>query len=162
MIEGGGEVYRSPEAERVPALRGDPVAEGCGVPIGSYLSQWSGALYLDGLDHFVLRTLKVPGYLRYADDFALFGDDAGRLAEAREAIAVWLAEQRQLELSPKKGRVAPAGEPSVFLGVRVSRSGLAPGPKVRRRMPGKVREASRKGPAALIRTLRSYRGSLRV
>ena len=32
------------------------------------------------------------------DDFTLFGDDRGMLAEAREAIREWLAEQRGLRL----------------------------------------------------------------
>jgi len=40
------------------------------LPLGSWLSQWCGAFYLDPMDHYVKRELKVPGYLRYMDDSA--------------------------------------------------------------------------------------------
>ena len=43
--------------------------------------------FLDGLDHFVKRELKIPGYERYMDDFVLFDNDKARLLDARAAIA---------------------------------------------------------------------------
>jgi hypothetical protein len=65
--------------------------------VGSYLSHFSAALYLDGLDHFVMRQLKVPGNLRYMDDLVLLDDDAARLSDARDAVAAWLAQERGLQ-----------------------------------------------------------------
>jgi RNA-directed DNA polymerase len=130
------------------------------MPIGSFLSQWSGNVYLDGLDHFVKRVLKVPGYVRYMDDVALFADDAGALVRAREAIAAWLARERPLTLNRKRWDVCPTAHPAVFLGYRVSRAGLSPSRKIRRRLGRRIRHASGQGYEALGRCVRSYKGLL--
>jgi len=117
-----------------------------------------GALYLNGLDHFAKRTLHVRAYLRYMDDFSLFSDDASWLRDARAAIQEWLHYERRLALNPKRWSVVPTSEPSVFLGYRVSRAGLTPARKMRRRLAARVQHAARRGEASLIRTVRSYRG----
>jgi hypothetical protein len=46
----------------------------------------------------------------------------------------------------------------VFLGYRVSRSGVAASRKLRRRMADRLRQAARQGPEALLRSLGAYRG----
>ena len=86
-----------------------------GLPIGNLTSQLFANIHLDGLDHFVKEVLRARGYLRYVDDFALFHDDAGVLAEWRERIAAYLA-RRRLSLHPRKTRVQPCAEPAEFLG----------------------------------------------
>ncbi len=133
---------------------------GCGLPLGGYLSHWSGALYLDGLDHYVKRTLKVAAYLRYMDDFTVFGDDQPALLAVREAIREWLQRERQLALKPRHDTVQPTAQPSTFLGYRVSRSGLLPGPKAKRRLRQRLRQADALGAERLTRGLRAYRGVL--
>lgn len=47
--------------------------EGDGIPIGNLLSQLYALIYLNPLDHFVKRVLKCKRYVRYADDFIIFG-----------------------------------------------------------------------------------------
>ncbi len=155
LLEAGGTVYRHPLArialdQEVPA--------GCGLPLGGYLSHWSGGLYLDGLDHQVKRVLKVPGYLRYMDDFVLFADQPEDLIEAREQIAAWLATERGLVL--KDPAVAPMNNrlPAVFLGFRVSRGGLGPGPKALHRLCRRLRQADTLNPDHLARSLLAFRG----
>lgn len=44
-----------------------------GVPIGNYISQYSGNLYLSCFDHYVKEKLKVKHYFRYMDDMVFFG-----------------------------------------------------------------------------------------
>jgi len=56
--------------------------------------------------------------------------------------------------------VQPTTQPSTFLGFRVSRAGLLPGPKARRRLRQRLRDASVLGPDRLTRGLRAYRGVL--
>ena len=109
-------------------------------------------MYLDAVDHFTKRTLKFHGYLRYVDDLVLFGDDRGSCVRP---MLLSLAEHRRLTLNP--GHVVETAEPCTFLGYRVSRAGLAPGNKLRRRLPERVRRAARRGPQALERTLQAYR-----
>lgn len=159
LILGSGEgVYRDPLAGRV--LGGGRPRVGTGLPLGSWLSQWCGTFYLDGLDHFVKRELRIPGYLRYMDDFVLFCDDAARLANARAAIADWLAAERRLALNPKHLEVVPNRASAVFLGYRISRAGIAPSRKLRRRLRGRLRKAAARGEDAVVRSIRSYRGLL--
>jgi RNA-directed DNA polymerase len=157
LLDAGARVYRSAGAREI---LGPPPVGRRGLALGSYLSQWCGNFYLDGLDQFIKRELKVPGYLRYMDDFVLFDDDPGRLALARSAIADWLARERGLALKPRGGQVRPAREAATFLGYRVSRSGICPGRKLRRRFAARVRAAADSGDAALERCLVSYRGLL--
>lgn len=154
LVRAGGTAYRTPMARRVLGVE---LPEGTGLPIGSCLSQWAANLYLDGLDHFVKRTLKVRGYLRYMDDFSLFGDDPVQLRAAREAVVAWLRDHRRLELGRRRWHVHDTREPAEFVGCRVTRGGLLPAAKVWARMPARLREAARRGPSALARTVASYR-----
>jgi hypothetical protein len=158
LLTSGLAVYRSPQA-RVLGLGPPPVgAPPRGLPLGAWLSQWAGAYYLDGLDHFVKRELKVPGYLRYMDDFVLLGDDRAQLAKSRLAVADWLAAERRLTLNPKHGDIVPTRHPATLLGHRISRSGIVPAARMRRRLRGRIAAAAEQGPEALRRTLSSYRG----
>ena len=103
-----------------------PHARRRGLPIGNLTSQLFANVYLDRFDHFVTEVLRAP-YLRYVDDFALFGDDPGLLAVWRSRVETFLA-RRRLSLHPKKTHVAPASEPAEFLGFELRSNG-------RRRLP---------------------------
>jgi len=158
LLASGLSVYRSPEARRLGLGPPPPGARPCGLPLGSWLSQWAGAFYLNGLDHHLKREVGIPSYLRYMDDFVLLDDDRARLVDARSAIAEWLERERRLALNPKQGRICPTSEPAVMLGHRVSRSGITPAGRMRRRMKARIAAAAERGPEDLERTLASYRG----
>ncbi len=160
FLRAGGAVYRSPQAAEVFGLAADPLPPGCGLPLGSYLSHWSGALYLDGLDHYVKRTLRVKGYLRYMDDLAFFGDDRAELEDVREQVRTWLLRERGLELKPRRDAVQPTTQPTTCLGFRISRAGLLPGPKAKRRLKRLLEHGDELGHDRLVRSLVSYRGLL--
>jgi retron-type reverse transcriptase len=160
LVVTGGAVYRTPTAIETLGLDRAPVREGAGMPIGAVLSPWAANLYLDGLDHYLKRELKIPGYLRYMDDGVLFADDRGRLVAAREAIAVWLRDHRRLALNPRRPHVHKTEEPCTFLGYRVCRGGIAPARKLMRRMRGRMRHAAGRGPSAVMRTTAAYRALL--
>lgn len=158
LLEAGGEVYQSQLAIDALDLQKHPVPPGCGLPLGGYLSHWSGDLYLNGLDHFVKRKLKIKAFQRYMDDFGLFDNDRERLEDAREAIREWLQRERGLALNPKRQLVLPTTQPCTYLGFRISRSGLAPGPKAKRRLKQRLRDVDSIGTHRLVRSLRSYQG----
>lgn len=94
-----------------------------GLPIGNLTSQFFANVYLDGFDHFIREVLRAPGYVRYADDFALFQDDPDVLAAWRERLGVYL-QGRRLLLHPRKTWIALTAEPSEFLGMVLCRPGL--------------------------------------
>ena len=160
LLVAGGAVYRTPLAVKVLELDQKPIEPECGLALGSYLSQWCGTFYLDGLDHFVKRQLKIPAYLRYMDDFVLFSNDRSQLVEARTAITQWLAQERCLQLHPKHQEIMPNTHPNIFLGYRISRAGTAPSRKLRRSMHKQLQTAAEKGHEQLIRSIHAYRGLL--
>jgi RNA-directed DNA polymerase len=91
-----------------------------GLPIGNLTSQFFANVYLDSLDHFIREDLRVPGYVRYADDVVLFGNSRAQMWEYRAAIERFASGLR-LRLHDLKTHVAPATLPLNFLGMRISR-----------------------------------------
>lgn len=75
-----------------------------GLPIGNLTSQFFANVYLNPLDHFVKHELRVKGYVRYLDDFVLFGDDRAELKRQGERVQDKLAELR-LTMHPDKYRL---------------------------------------------------------
>lgn len=76
---------------------GDDLLAACrprGLPIGNLTSQFWSNCYLDPFDHFVKRELRCPAYVRYVDDFALFGDHKAELWNWKQAIIERLARLR--------------------------------------------------------------------
>jgi len=88
-----------------------------GVPIGNLTSQLWGNFYLDDLDHWVTETEQHGDYLRYTDDFLLFGDDKAHLWELRAGLAGQLAAAR-LKLAEPKSRILATREGVPFCGFR--------------------------------------------
>lgn len=156
LLAAGAGVYRTSLARRTLG----EVPPGHGLPLGGLLSHWCGAFYLDGLDHHIKRELKVSGYLRYMDDLVLFSDSADGLESCRADIAEWLGRERGLRLKDPAARVLPNTQPATFLGFRVSRAGVLPGPKMKRRLQVRLAGADASAPGRLARGLTAYRGVL--
>jgi hypothetical protein len=95
-----------------------PLERRKGLPIGNQTSQFFANVYLNALDHFVLRELRPALYLRYVDDVVIFGDDRAGLARMRLAIAACL-ERLRLELNEGKSRVYRCADGVTFLGWRL-------------------------------------------
>lgn len=92
------------------------VPGGKNVPIGNYTSQWLGNLYLNELDTFVKQECRIKSYLRYCDDFCLFGDDKSRLRDVGEMMRVFLWDR--LRLTYSKCDLFPVTRGVDFLGYR--------------------------------------------
>jgi RNA-directed DNA polymerase len=87
-----------------------------GLPIGNLTSQFWANVYLNPFDHFVTRELRAPAYLRYVDDFLLFGDGKNTLWEWAAAIQTRLGRFR-VTLHPPQVYPVETGIP--FLGFRL-------------------------------------------
>lgn len=70
-----------------------------GIPIGNLLSQLYALIYLNPLDHFVKRELKVKSYVRYVDDFVLIGLTIDEAIEAQARCEKFVKDELNLELS---------------------------------------------------------------
>jgi len=107
-----------------------------GLPIGNLTSQFWANVYLNDLDQYVKREMKVRAYLRYADDFLLFAESKRQLWAWRERVVDHLATLR-LRPNARSFRVFPVRCGIDFLGFRVYRTH-------RRLLPANVRQARRR------------------
>jgi RNA-directed DNA polymerase len=89
-----------------------------GLPIGNLTSQFWANVLLNELDQFVKRELRCPAYVRYVDDFLLFGDEKQQLWAWKDAVSEFLNTLR-LMLHPAKSVVYPVRSGIPFLGFRL-------------------------------------------
>lgn len=71
---------------------------GVGVPIGNYLSQYSGNLYLYQFDRWLKETLKVKYYIRYMDDIVILHHDKDYLHNLKLQIEDFLNNSLRLTI----------------------------------------------------------------
>lgn len=120
-------------------------APGKGLPIGNLISQHLANFYLGHLDHFVKETLRVPGYVRYMDDFVLWANDKGTLKAHLSAITAFLESRLQLRLKANI-QINRSARGLPFLGYRVFPHRLDLGPRARcrfaRRLAGFEQEVA--------------------
>lgn len=95
-----------------------PAERSKGLPIGNQTSQFFSNVYLSPLDHFVKETLGVKGYIRYVDDFLLFGAEKKVLWDIRDQIEHFLNDYR-LKLKPNGVTLFRVRDGFPFLGYRV-------------------------------------------
>lgn len=110
-----------------------------GLPIGNYTSQWLGNVYLNELDTFIKQKLRIKPYIRYCDDFLVFGNDKAELHERAEEIRSFLWESLHLILS--KREVFPTSQGVDFVGYRYFHNGVV---LLRKRTAKKQRRLLRK------------------
>ena len=113
---------------------------GCGLPIGNLTSQYFANLYLGLMDHLIKDTWRIPGYVRYMDDFILFADSREELIGRLPELTEFLRGELKLELNPLVLNRCAAGIP--YLSYRVYPDRLWLSLKARRRFRRKIRIAN--------------------
>lgn len=89
-----------------------------GVPIGNYLSQYFGNLYLAYFDHWVKEKLKIKHYFRYCDDIILIHPDKDYLQYCFVKIEYYLEKYLKLKIK-KNYQIYPIKKRRIdFLGYR--------------------------------------------
>lgn len=100
------------------ALLDEIVGSAPGLPIGNYLSQYLGNLYLSPFDHWVKEKLGVKYYARYCDDMVVFGGRKSFLHDIRRMVDRYLKEHLCLQVK-ENWQVFPVAVRGVdFLGYR--------------------------------------------
>jgi len=69
-----------------------------GIPIGNYLSQYFGNLYLSELDHWAKEQKRCKYYFRYCDDIVILHSDKKHLSNLRKEISEYLKTELNLKL----------------------------------------------------------------
>lgn len=70
-----------------------------GIPIGNLLSQIYALMFLNPLDHFIKRELKVKSYVRYVDDFVMIGLSLDEAKEFKRRCENFVQDKLNLRLS---------------------------------------------------------------
>jgi RNA-directed DNA polymerase len=73
-------------------------------------------VYLNQVDQYIKRTLKVKNYIRYVDDLILLSDDRNQLIKWREDINTFLIKNLKLELHKNKDKLGEVKDGINFLG----------------------------------------------
>lgn len=93
-------------------------SESVGIPIGNYTSQFFANIYLNELDQYIKRILKVKYYVRYMDDFILLLDSKMECIKILNEIKAFLATTLKLKLNDKS-RYYPNKMGVNFCGYRI-------------------------------------------
>jgi len=95
-----------------------------GVPIGNLTSQIFANIYLDQFDKFI-RQLGVSGYVRYGDDFLVFGHSYRHMRQIRKIATSFLAQKLGLTLSARNNIIIRARDGTKFCGVLIYDKGFS-------------------------------------
>jgi hypothetical protein len=87
-----------------------------GLPLGNLTSQLLVNIYMNELDQFIKRKLKIKYYIRYADDFVIFHEDRNYLENLIPQIAEFLETELKLLLHPGKVFIQTIASGVDFLG----------------------------------------------
>lgn len=89
-----------------------------GLPIGNYLSQYFGNLYLSELDHWLKEQKRVRYYYRYCDDIVIFDNSKQVLHHLKKDIDIYLSRELKINLKDN-WQVFPIDDRGIdFLGYR--------------------------------------------
>lgn len=80
---------------------GKPYSDNVGIPIGNYTSQFFANIYMNELDQFVKRTLKIRYYTRYMDDFIILAKTKNDCIFIKKQIEDFLNLKLHLFLNDK-------------------------------------------------------------
>lgn len=105
------------EQDLISFYGNNPIDIETGIPIGNYLSQYSGNLYLSDLDHYIKEELRIKYYFRYMDDIVILYNNKGELHTIQKQIEQYLSNIRLL-LKPN-WQIFPVAQRGIdFVGYR--------------------------------------------
>jgi len=139
---------------------------GKGIPLGNLTSQIFSNIYLDRLDQFMKRNLRIKHYLRYTDDFIILDVKKERLEKLVPVLNDFLEQDLKLQLHPNKLIIRKIHRGIDFLGYIVYPTHLILRTKTKRRMLRKIAAKKRELDVGIIsaetfdNTLQSYLGML--
>lgn len=111
---------------------------GHGVPLGNLTSQLFSNIYLNELDQFIKRKLKIKYYLRYADDFVVLSNDKNELEGVLKLVNCFLEETLNLKIHWSKTFFRKWHQGIDFLGYVIFPTHLVLRSKTKKRMFKKI------------------------
>ncbi len=114
-LNGSAKLHR--KVPKHKSLFNQPISKG--LPIGNLTSQFFANVYLNQLDQFCKRQLKIRYYLRYADDVVMLNQDKQQLLYWQQRIQEFLLQKLKLTLNPTKTKIASIYQGVDFVGYLV-------------------------------------------
>lgn len=133
-----------------------------GVPIGNYLSQYFGNIYLSEFDHYMKEMKNCKYYFRYCDDVVILHSDKAFLHELRQFISEYLHETRSLTVKDN-WQIFPIDKRGIdFLGYRFFHDYVLLRRSIKDRLVRKIRKINKKWRimrhSQVINSIMSYYG----
>jgi hypothetical protein len=97
-------------------------------------SQIFANIYLHEFDRFVRHERKPIAYLRYGDDFILFGPNQAACLDHRQESQQFLDEKLGLPLNPRNDAIVRSRDGLHFLGHRIYEDGIVIEPTTEQRL----------------------------
>lgn len=110
-----------------------------GIPIGNYTSQVFANLYLNELDQYIKRVLKVRYYFRYMDDSVILTKTKKEAKEILEKIKAFLDKELNLELNSKT-QIFKSKQGVNFCGYQINEYRIKIRPKGKKKLKRKIKE----------------------
>jgi hypothetical protein len=82
-------------------IKEDEMLWDVGIPIGGGLSHMLGNMYLDSLDQYAKRELRIKKYIRYMDDIIIMGTDKTQMKEWGRLLTQFVEERLRLQFNNK-------------------------------------------------------------
>lgn len=137
------------------------------MPIGNLTSQIFANIFLDKLDWFIKKQLRIKYYFRYADDFIILHSNPVFLEQIIGLVKNFLKNKLDLELHPEKVQIRKLRQGADFLGYVVLPYYTTLRTKTKKRMFKKIKLNKEKLKQRLItkesfnQSLQSYYGMLK-
>lgn len=136
-----------------------------GMPIGNLTSQMFANIYLNEVDQYAKHELGLHYYIRYMDDIIILHHDKKHLAEIKELLRTFLADELRLDLNNKTA-IRPCSMGIDFVGFRIwathRRLKKKTAVKIKRNLKKQIAKvkAGEERKDRLDRSVASYRGIL--
>ncbi|QNM12395.1 reverse transcriptase [Absiella sp. AM27-20] len=115
-----------------------------GIPIGNYISQYSGNVYLSSLDHWLKEDKRIKHYFRYMDDMVILHESKEFLHDLYEEINTYASETLGITVKDN-WQVFPTNIRGVdFLGYRVFKDFVLLRKSTAKNLKRKMRSVKRK------------------
>ncbi len=134
-----------------------PFIRSKGLPIGNLTSQFFANVYLNAFDHFVKENLRCHAYVRYVDDFVLFGNGKADLWNFKKQISEYL-ENFRLRLHPRHCYIYPSKIGWHFLGQKIFRTHRRLTSENVRKFKSRLKKWRKNPPDNLTQRLASWKG----
>ena len=136
-----------------------------GIPIGNYLSQYFGNLYLSEYDHWIKEELKMKYYFRYCDDIVILHKDKNILHEIRKESNDYFKYKLKLEIN-NNWQVFPVDKRGIdFLGYRFFHNYILLRKSISQKFKNKIKYIKKNWeilkPSKVINRIMSYWGWLK-